>query len=433
MSSHNYKVEMSKNHFQVIIIGGGTGGIMTAAQLQRKAKSKLEIAIIDPSELHIYQPAYTLVGAGTYSLKRTQRPEAKQIPKGCHWIKDKVSSLDPDNNSIDTTTKGKFTYEYLVLAPGVIYDLSLVEGLEEAMKSDVVCSNYLDPEKTWQVVQNFKGGNALYTQPTTPIKCGGAPQKAMYLGEDYFRKDPTLRKNTNVIYAFPGTVIFGVEEFKKRLLEIVDSRNLILKHRHRLFKIDPVKQIAYYKYPLEHPYESLTRNDDENKSNSQEKDGIIEIKYDMLHLAPPNVPPTFISESKIAVQEGGLKGYAKVDKHTMQNPDYPNIFGLGDAMGIPASKTGAAIRKQTPVLVDHLLAKIENRTSDKKYNGYSSCPIVTGYGKMLLCEFDYDNKKESDPYLSKILDTTKDSWPMWILKKYGLPWLYWNQMMKGRM
>ncbi len=424
---------MSTKHHQIIVVGGGTGGIMTAAQLLRKSKSKLDVAIIEPSEVHYYQPAWTLVGAGTFKYKDAMRPEKKQIPSGATWIKDKVTSLDPDNNSVETEANGKITYDYLVLAPGVVYDLSLVEGLEDAMKKDNVCSNYMDPDKTWRVVHSFKVGNALYTQPTTPIKCGGAPQKAMYLGEDYFRKDKNLRENTNVIYAFPGTVIFGVEEFKNRLLGIVDSRDLILKHRHRLFKVDGDKQIAYFTYPEDFDYDSLTRNDPDNKIGAELKDGVIAIHYDMMHLAPPMVPPKFISESKIALQEGGLKGYANVDKHTMQNPQYSNVFGVGDAMGIPAAKTGAAIRKQVPVLVDHLLGEMEKKESSMAYNGYSSCPIVTGYGKMLLCEFDYDNNRDSDPILSKIFDTTKDSWPMWVLKKFGLPYLYWNQMMKGKM
>ncbi len=425
---------MKKSHFQVIIIGGGTGGIMTAAQLKRKSRTKLDIAIFEPSPTHIYQPAYTLVGAGTFEMEDTKRPEKKQIPAGVEWIQEKVVSLDADKNQISTEKSGDFTYDYLVLAPGVIINLDLVEGLREAMEKDNVCSNYIDPEKTWDVVQRFEGGNALYTQSTTAIKCGGAPQKAMYLGEDYFRKNPALRAKSNVIYAFPGSVIFGVEEFKKRLLTIVDERNLVLKHFHQLFKIDGDKQIAYYRYPEDKEYNALTRNDADNKVGAKLDAGVIAIHYDMMHLAPPMEPPAFIAQSKIAHKEGPHKGYANVDKHTMQSPEYPNVFGVGDAMGIPAAKTGAAIRKQTPVLVDHLLAEMDaNRKSEKVYNGYSSCPIVTGYGKMLLCEFDYDNKRDSDPILTKVFDTTKDSRSMWILKKYGLPYLYWNQMLKGRM
>jgi sulfide:quinone oxidoreductase len=424
---------MSQKHHQIIVIGGGTGGIMTAAQLIRKSKIKLDVAIIDPTEVHAYQPAYTLVGAGTFKMKATQRPEVKQIPAGATWIKDSVIALDPDNNKVKTEINGEISYDYLILSPGVKYDLSLVEGLTEAMDMHDVCSNYMDPEKTWKVVQNFKGGNALYTQANTPIKCGGAPQKAMYLGEDYFRKNKALRAKTNVIYAFPGSVVFGVEIFKKRLLEICDSRGIILKHMHQLYKVDGEKKIAYFKFPNDQNYSTLTRNDEANKVGAQMKDGIIEIKYDMMHLAPPTVTPKFLSESKLAYQDGPTKGFAKVDIHTLQSPDYPNVFGVGDAMGTPNAKTGAAIRKQAPVLVDHLLAVMEHKTSTKSYNGYSSCPIVTGYGKMLLCEFDYDNQRDSDPLLSKFVDTTKDSYSMWVLKKYGLPYLYWNQMLKGKM
>ncbi|NJN42646.1 MAG: NAD(P)/FAD-dependent oxidoreductase, partial [Flammeovirgaceae bacterium] len=204
---------MGKSHYQILIVGGGTGGIMTAAQLLRKSLHKLDIAIVEPSDQHIYQPAFTLVGAGSYKMKDTIRPEKNQIPKGATWIKDKVTALDADKNMVATENTGELTYDYLVLAPGISINLALVEGLQEAMAKENVCSNYIDPEKTWQVVQKFKGGNALYTQSTTAIKCGGAPQKAMYMGEDYFRKDKALRDRTNVIYAFPGTVIFGVEEF----------------------------------------------------------------------------------------------------------------------------------------------------------------------------------------------------------------------------
>jgi len=424
---------MSQKHHQIIVIGGGTGGIMTAAQLQRKSKTKLDIAIIEPSEMHIYQPALTLVGAGSFSLDATKRKEERYIPKGVEWIKDKASALNPDKNEVSTEKNGDCTYDYLVLAPGLLYNLGLVEGLKEAMGKNDVCSNYIDPEYTWKTVQKFKGGTALYTQPTTPIKCGGAPQKAMYMGEDYFRKNRELRKKSNVIYAFPGTVVFGVEVFKNRLLEIADERNLILKHRHELYKVDGEKKIAYFQLAEGLDYDDLTRNDPENKSGVIREGNDVQIPYDMLHLAPPHEVPAFIRNSKLAVQDGPMKGFTNVDKYTLQNPDYPNVFGLGDSSCLPTAKTGAAIRKQSPVLVDHLLAQMNKEKSELAYNGYSSCPIVTGYGKMLLCEFDYDNNRDSDPILSKMMDTTKDSWFMWILKKFGLPFLYWNLMLKGKM
>ena len=191
-----------KSHYQILIIGGGTAGIMTAAQLIRSNKS-LDIAIVEPSDTHYYQPAWTLVGAGTFDYKKTAKPMADLIPKGVTWIKDYATGFDPANNQISTKNNAHISYDYLVVAPGLVMDPSLIEGLPEAMEMGVVCSNYTDPEHTWETIKNFKGGNALFTQPTTPIKCGGAPQKTAYLAADYFRRQG-LSDKTNVIFATPG-------------------------------------------------------------------------------------------------------------------------------------------------------------------------------------------------------------------------------------
>ncbi len=190
-------------HYQILIIGGGTAGITIAAQLRRK-KSALQIAIIEPSEKHYYQPAWTLVGAGAFDFKETERNEGDYIPEGVDWIKDKATGIDPEKNEVTTASSGTFTYDFLVPVPGLVMAPELLPGLKESLDKGVVCSNYTNPEHTWEVLQKFKGGNAVFTQPTTPIKCGGAPQKIMYMAEDYFRKQG-IREKTNVLYATPGT------------------------------------------------------------------------------------------------------------------------------------------------------------------------------------------------------------------------------------
>ena len=238
-------------HHQIIIIGGGTAGITVAARLRRKDKN-LDIAIVEPSEKHYYQPAWTLVGAGTYDLKDTERDEKDFIPKGTTWIKDKVSKLDPDNNSIKTSSKGEFTYDFLVVAAGIQYNWDAIPGLKEALGAHEVTSNY---EKnltgyTWELLQKTKSGNALFTQPATPIKCGGAPQKIMYMAEDYWRKN-NLREEINVIFAAPGTKIFGVDIFTETLESIIESRNIFTRFFHKLVKVDPEKKEATYEYTRE--------------------------------------------------------------------------------------------------------------------------------------------------------------------------------------
>lgn len=412
---------MRQKH-DIVVIGGGTGGIMAAARIKRNDKSA-DIAIIEPAEFHYYQPAWTLVGANTYSFEKTQKPMSKLIPKGVKWIKEYANGFRPEENIVTLANGDELEYNYLIVSPGLVMAPELVPGLEEAMKTDVVCSNYTDPKKTWKVLRNFKGGIALFTQPTTPIKCGGAPQKIMYLAADYFKKSGKA-KDTQVTFATNGSVIFGIPRIKDTLLKVVDKYDINLRFGYNLVEVDAKNQIAWYEM-----------NDHEREYNPKDLNVIREgnrvgIKYDMMHLAPPQQAPDFIRKSSLANGAGWLD----VDKGTLQHNKFKNIFGIGDAAGLPTAKTGAAIRKQVPVVIENIKRlKASQALSDKVYNGYSSCPIVTGYGKMVLAEFDYDNNFIPDPKLKQLLvfDSAKDNWRLWILKKYMLPYLYWNKMMKG--
>ncbi len=431
------------SHHQILVIGGGTAGIMVASQLIKQKHAK-DVAIIEPSSTHYYQPAWTLVGAGTYDYDKTARPMSSVMPKNATWIKDKATGFDPENNTVNTESSGPISYDYLVVVPGLAYDFSLVPGLGEAMDKGVVCSNYTDPRHTWDVIKNFKGGTALFTQPTTPIKCGGAPQKIMYLAESYFRKSG-VRNKTDVVFATGGTVIFGVKEIARTLMKVVDRKDINLRFFHKLVAVDADKQIAWYELGKDVTAGGcvvMAGEDDDRlldesfQYNYKDVKVTVEgnrygIHYDMLHTAPPSVAPKFVKDSVLVNEAGWLD----VDHKTMQHKKYPNIFGLGDVAALPTAKTGAAIRKQVPIVVDNIDKLIKTKSmGSKAYNGYSSCPLVTDYGKMVLAEFDYNNNFTPDPKLKQMLvfDSSKEHWRLWMLKKYGLPYLYWNKMMKGQ-
>ena len=416
--------------YDALIVGAGTGGVMAAAQL-KNADGKLRVGLIDPADTHWYQPAWTLVGAGTFDYKKTARPMASIIPRGVEWVKDKVTTFDPANNQLDTAESGTLGYRYLIVAPGLQYDIDPLPGLREALDTPYVCSNYLNPEKTWEVLQNFKGGNALFTQPSTPIKCGGAPQKIMYLAEHYFRK-AGKRKGTNVIFATPGSVIFGVPDFARTLNGIIANRNIHFKRFYNPVAIDSVNKTVTFKFIAPSGSDCILTQE-AGLHETLKGDTEITIPYDILHLAPPQSAPDSVKQSPFAVQEGPGAGWMSVDKNSLQSTSFENVYGLGDVVNVPTAKTGAAIRKQAPVVVKHILAALSNQKATDSYEGYSSCPLVTGYGSMVLAEFKYDNVRDSDPFLTKLVDTSKEQWSMWILKKYGLPWLYWNRMMKGKM
>lgn len=417
---------MSK-HYQVIVIGGGTAGIMVASQLMKK-NAKLKIALFDPSEKHYYQPAWTLVGGGAFDYDETIRNQADFIPKGVDWIKSFVASFKPEENTILTQENDAYTYDSLVVCPGIQLNLDGIEGLKETMGKNNVCSNYVDSKYTWEVLKNFKGGNAVFTQPITPIKCGGAPQKMAYLAADYLRKNH-LTDASEVIFATPGSAIFGVKPVAKTLMEVIHRYGIHFKPFYAPIKIDGENKLITFKSvaPAEN---ACVINEGNALAEKMVGESTIVMPFEMLHLAPPQSAPDFVRNSPLANEAGWID----VDTATMQHKKYANIFGLGDAAALPTAKTGAAIRKQAPIVVENVLS-ILNKTamSSKRYNGYSSCPLVTGYGKMVLAEFDYDMNFTPDPKLKQMLvfDSSKEHWRLWMLKKHILPYLYWNKMMKG--
>lgn len=434
---------MSKHH-QVLIIGGGTAGIMVASQLRRK-NPNVDMGLIEPADTHYYQPAWTLVGANTYDFNKTARSMASIMPSGVHWIKEYADAFEPENNKVVTKEGNEFTYDYLVVCPGLRMAPELVEGLSDALDKGVACSNYTNPKHTWEVLKNFKGGTALFTQPTTPIKCGGAPQKIMYLAEEYFNKSG-VRSKTDIVFAIPGGVIFAVKPIAKTLMEVIDRKDINIRFHHKLVKVDAEKQIAWYELvkDVEAGGCIVMSGDNEGKKLDESiqynyKDVQVSldgerfgIHFDMLHLAPPQASPKFIANSSLSNEDGWLS----VNDKTMQHTAYANVFGLGDVAQLPTAKTGAAIRKQVPIVVANVLQMIKSKgMTNKEYDGYSSCPLVTGYGKMVLAEFDYSKDFKPDPKLKKfplmIEDSSKEHWRLWILKKYLLPHLYWNKMMKG--
>ena len=390
----------------IVIVGGGAAGITVAAQLLAK-NTNLDIAIIEPSDKHYYQPAWTLVGGGAYEAEATVKNEREVIPESVTWIQDYCDRIEPENNQVITQNQTQITYEYLVVCPGIQLDWHLISGLKETLGKNGVCSNYAYEQapKTWEIIQKFSGGTAIFTYPNTPIKCAGAPQKIMYLADETFRKQG-VRDKSEILYCTATPGIFGVPAYAKPLMEIVQRKEIQLKAKHNLKAIKADTKEAIFDVTTDSGVEEVT------------------IKYDMIHVTPPMSAPDFIKNSPLA----NAGGWVDVDKDTLQHNKYPNVFSLGDASSLPTSKTAAAVRAEAPVLVENLLALMAAKTLDEKYDGYACCPLVTGYGKVMLAEFDYDK----NPSPSFPLDPTKERYSMWLLKKYGLPYLYWNRMLKGK-
>lgn len=391
-------------HHQIVIVGGGTGGITAAARLLRAMPS--DVAIIEPSSKHYYQPLWTLVGAGVFPKERSERDEGDYIPKGATWIKDAVATFEPEDNAVVTVGGERITYAYLVVAPGLQLNWDAVKGLEGNVGRHGICSNYAydQCETTWQTIQGFTGGTALFTMPVPPIKCAGAPQKIMYLADSHFRRSG-VRDRSRVIYAAGTPGIFGAPDFAVPLNAVVARKGIETRYKHDLTEVRPEEKEAVFK--------------------QLDSGGEVTIPYDMIHVTPPQGPPDFIKRSPLA----DAAGWVDVHKHTLQHVRFPNVFSLGDASSLPTSKTGAAIRKEAPVLVENLVATMRSAPLTGSYDGYASCPLPTDYRKLLLAEFDYDMKPAPS---FPLLDPTKERRAWWELKLYGLPALYWRGMLRGR-
>jgi sulfide:quinone oxidoreductase len=399
---------MSDKH-QVLIVGGGTGGLTVASQLLEREDAP-EVAVLEPSDTHYYQPLWTLVGGGVFPKEESARPMADVMPKGATWIQDAAASFDPAHNTV--TTEGGDTYEYdvLVVAPGLQINWDAIPGLAESVgqPGTGVVSNYdyETCEATWDAIQQVpKGGTALFTEPTMGVKCGGAPQKIMYLTDDALRRRG-VREGSRIAFMKAKGKLFSSPPYEETLYDVVERKGIDLHLMTELIELRPDQKQAVFRH--------LETGEEET------------IGYDMIHVVPPMSALDVVAGSPLADEDG----FVDVDPGTLRHTRYENVFALGDTSNLPTSKTGAAIRKQAPVLVEHLMASINHTTpANGTYNGYTSCPLVTGYGRLVLAEFDYDKEPdESFPF-----DQTQERYSMYALKAYGLPRMYWNGMLKGRM
>ncbi|MFZ2311610.1 MAG: FAD/NAD(P)-binding oxidoreductase [Methylobacter sp.] len=398
---------MSQQHHTLVIVGGGAAGISVANNMHRQ-NPNIDIAIIEPSETHYYQPAFTIIGGGAYTLKRATHNEADLINLCFTWIKDAAKTFNPAKNTVTLRSGDKVTYDYLVVCPGLQLDWNKIEGLKKTLGKNNVCSNYSADtvEYTWECIRNIEGGTALFTQPPMPIKCAGAPQKIMYLAADRFRKKGIL-DNFNIEFCNAGPSLFGVPFFAKALSKVVADYGIKTNFNHNLVAIDgPAKKATF-----------------EVVDSKGKKTQVVK-SFDMIHVTPPQSAPDFIKKSPLANEAG----WVDVNNRTLQHNKYSNIFGLGDATSTPNAKTAAAVRKQVPVVVDNILNLINNKNLEEGYDGYGSCPLTTSLSAVMLAEFSYDGKVT--PSFPK-LDPRKSRYIWWLGKVFGFPWLYWYLMLKG--
>jgi len=430
----------SEKKVKLLIVGGGAGGIMALARLKR-ALPNADITIIAPNEIHIYQPGQVFMAAGLYTHDDVIRPNKEFISDDVNWIKDEVASFDPDNNKVVTRAGKEVGYDYMVVATGIVYHYDWIKGLTEAdIGTNGISSVYLsDLEKgttkggevTWKWFNELKATAAsgkkptvIYTQPATPIKCGGAPQKILYLSADHLKKEGL---GANYIFATNGGKLFGIPSIARSLEETQKKYDTITnRFKHNLIAMDVKNRVATFEetYQIKGEYDA-----DLDEYEMITKKRQVEMKYDFIHVVPPMSPPKAMVDSKLGWQKGSAKGWLEVDMHTLQHRRYPNVFGMGDVMGIPKGKTGGSARHHGPVVTENLVAVIEGKKPTAKFDGYTVCPLKVDYGHIIMAEFNYDGLAPTIPFL----DPAKPRWFWWAFDLYMLKPMYWYLMMRGLM
>jgi sulfide:quinone oxidoreductase len=395
------------NAFDVVVVGGGSAGIGVTASLLKR-RPALRIAIIEPSDKHYYQPAWTLVGGGAYDAADTVKEMSEVMPKNAEWIQAAASGFGPKNNIVHLVDGRTIGYRQLIVCPGIRLAWEKIEGLEETLGKNGVTSNYrydLAPY-TWSLVKELKQGKALFTQPPMPIKCAGAPQKAMYLACDHWQRSQCLDQ-IEVEFDTATAVLFGVADFVPSLMEYVNRYDAKLVFNSNLVKVDGAKKMAYFEI-----------KDSDGNVTREEK------PFDLLHVTPPQMAPDFVRDSPLADHSG----FCQVNEKTLQHPDYPNVFSLGDVSSSPNAKTAAAVRKQIVVVAENLLAAKEDQELTTIYDGYGACPLTVENGKVILAEFGFGGKLLPTFPLSPTVPRKL----AWFFKTTLFPWVYWNVMLKGK-
>jgi NADPH-dependent 2,4-dienoyl-CoA reductase/sulfur reductase-like enzyme len=415
LATHVSPVQTATRNHKIVVIGGGSAGIALSHQLLRKGNfTQDDIAIIDPAEFHHYQPGWTLVGGGLKKKEDLRRPLKGLMDPKFAFYNTAVGNFNPEENHVVTREGEKVGYEQLVVVPGITLDYGSVKGLKEALEEkDALVSTIYDYkycDKAYSTVQKFKKGEAIFTQPAGVVKCAGAPQKIMWLALDYWKNAGLYKmgdsgSDINISFATGLPTMFGVPKYAQALEKLRVERGVTGLFQHDLTSISG------------------------NTATFTNLASKTEVKrhYDFLHVAPKNVPWAFIKNSALANEAG----YISVSESTCQHSKYPNIWSIGDASSLPTSKTVAAITAEAPVMVSNLLSLMQNKPLAASYDGYTSCPLLTGNKEVLLAEFKYGGVPKETFNRVLGIDQGVPRRSFYWLKKDFFPWVYGKYHVKG--
>ena len=449
---------------KIVIVGGGLAGMSTAARLTNNM-SNPDITVIEPEATSVsYQPGQTLIGAGLWTKSDITYNRDEYVPAGTKLIKEAAVEFDPDAKVVVTASGKKVSYDVLVIAAGLKLDYGRIKGLEEAgevyssgdtsalvkvLQSKGVSSIYTadaavqcakDIDGFISKAKSGKKVKGVFTHPNTPIKCGGAPKKIMYLTNSKLNEaGKDARANADLHFYPNGGKMFGIKAYHEAIVKQFEARDMKWSYAHNLVEVKD-NGVAVFDH---HSKVKGAWDADLEEYAMVTKHDYVEVPFDFMHITPPMKAPDEIGKSKL----GSAKGFIPVKKKmgkvagkdvwagsSLQHVKYDNVFALGDIVGTPMGKTGGSARKEYKTVTNNVINFLEGKAMEHSYEGYTVCPLITDIGKIMLAEFNWASAPlgTGDNAALLPLDPTQERYIWWLLKVYLLKPMTIMGMLSGK-
>ena len=390
----------------LLVIGAGTAGTMVAKKMAGKLDNReWKVILVDKDENHYYQPGFLFVPFGKYGKNDVIRKNRQYIPSSIEYIISNTEIIEPELNQVRLTLDNRvIKYDFLVIATGADIHPEETEGMLDGWGKNIFdFYTYKGSFALRDHLNTWKGGRLVVNVVENPIKCPVAPLEFLFLADWVFTKRG-MRDKVELVYATPLTGAFTKPISAAMLGDILTKKNIMMETEFNAGSVDAEKRIL---------------------SSYDER----EIPYDLLVSIPVNMGSDLIKRSGM----GDSLNFIPTDKETLRSSKYENIFVMGDATNIPASKAGAVIHFQLEVAVENLLAAINGKELHAKFDGHSSCYIESGFNKGILIDFSYDQEPLPGTY------PVPGIGPFSLLKetfinhmgKIGFKYLYWELMLRG--
>lgn len=392
---------------RLLVLGGGTAGTMIANKLRKElSRKEWQITVVDRDDDHLYQPGFLFLPFGGYTPEQVVRTRHELLPKGVDFVLAEVDRVDTEADSVTLVDGRELGYDYLVIASGTTPRPDQTPGMlgPEWRTSIFDFYSYEGAQALAQALEDFDHGRLVVHITEMPIKCPVAPLEFAFLAEAHLREHG-IRDRVELVYVTPLSGAFTQPIAADHLGAMLEERKILVESDFMVESIDnEAKALVSY---------------DER-----------EVPFDLLVTIPLNMGADFVERSGL----GDELNYVPVDKHTLQSTAHPNVFAVGDASDIPASKAGSVAHFSVEIFVDNFLQLIDGKPMTGAFDGHANCFVESGDGKGLLIDFNYDTQPLPGKYPLPVVG------PMDLLKetranhvgKLAFRWIYWNVLLPGR-